>query len=308
MPALAAAVSIIFTGLTILDVRNVAQKKVDVLVLQRPVAAPSDYYDNAVIPKHVAFVRFDCGDVIDGDCASTDPTRRNPDFIFTRQKSDASGVQKSVTYGVIVLDRDDVDFDLGSQTATPIQATLISKSGKAEVPSLSALCRRCGPMLGREMPAVGGIVHVTTGSLTVPDAADDGAEWCVRDDLRVHSAKCRKTLPQEVLLDVGVAHPKITLTFSDMDNADVRSLPLDKKGVGSIEIMIGSVPLDDLLNLGNIHERSDHHFEIYYDMMNGKVPAHPPIPHLVRPAAHAHVASNIEPLFVMGGNCPPVKP
>src|SRR5438874_1710400 len=176
MPALSAAVAtIVFTGLTILDVRNVSQKKVDVMVLQRPEAAPSDYYDDAVIPKHIAFIRFDCNDVTDHDCASLDPSRRNPDLIFTREKTLSGGVQKT-TYGVIILDREEVTLNLLGQTAPDIQANLSSTSNKAQVPSLRAICRRCGPLLNANVPSVGGLVHLTTGKLFVRDDQDNGAQ------------------------------------------------------------------------------------------------------------------------------------
>lgn len=299
----AAVVSVVFTGLSMFDLRD--KSKVDVLVMQRPQAAMSDYYEEAFIPKHVAFVRFRCVDTATNCKLTADPTLRQPNLTFFRQDPFMGSAQDEL-YGLIVLDRETVQFQFAGEDLDELSGReLESSSKKAKVPSIKTACKKCGDLLEPDAPAVGGVVTFSNGALSIDSGQDFGPSWCIRGD-KPKGPACSGVLPQEVRLDFkGLHQAKTKLVFKDSDGFE-RTLELANQ-TATLDLMIGSAPLDDLLHMGNVHEQVDHHFEVYYDMF-AKVPNHPPIPHLVRMGPSLMQQKNaVESLFIHGGNCPPVK-
>jgi hypothetical protein len=289
-------VTIVLTGLALIDNRTYAttHREAHLLLVQRTYTAPSTFYDGVVVPKHVAFIMFDMKQL------SSTPGNRKPTIKVAGPDNAEFGV---------VLMRDGVGVTMQYTQPLPLLPTPLDVSlcipdtePKICVPTLKSVCPGCDTRLDPGSPSIGASVHLKQGVLNVDGHEQYRALWCVESESDFRG--CR-IMPQQLRLKETAS--AVTFTFGD------RSSPLtlayqDAHGVyQDVDVLMGSVPLEELLGEHETHQGVDHHFEAYYDLIDGEVPLRPAVPVKVQGDRSPYGHQGVIPLFVHSGNCPPLS-
>jgi hypothetical protein len=256
-------------------------------------AAPYGY----VLPEHYAYVKVRTADV---DNFSTATNPRFPDFVYRAE-------QGTTEFALYALHGDTIAVNGTNLLPDPLDICnkdVCPKTGYDLIPHQNDVCPDCGPLSNRYLLArpepglVAARMTLDRGTLTSANL-DEKSEWSFEPfRFKFEGVKYHKQfIADQAVLKLN-ADGAVRLTVTPFDNNPLRTLTLDLKPDAKVEI--GNLMLDDILPTRNPHaaEAVDIHFALFYPMLNGSVPADPPIPHRVTfpPAKPGGPRANCVPL------------
>jgi hypothetical protein len=285
-------IEVLFTGIVYLLGSD--SSTVNVVLPNASLSASAPF--GHAISDHFAYIKI-ARKYIDDASYQTALGIRAPDFL----------VQSPIgePFVVYVLDGEQIDLAAMNMTPLPTKICSVPPCGTdrviyANVAHRELICPGCGKLdqvylSSKEPTFVSGRMAITAGRLSA--IKPDTAEWVFQPAVSRFSNATYKhqAVAEKVALDVS-ADSAFTLALTRFDATTTIALLLQT----GASVEIGNLPLADLVGLMLPCEESvDHHFGLYYAMLQRPVPHDPPIPHRV----------NLPTCPPTGGprqNCPPL--
>jgi len=294
-------ITIIFTGIVYLMSTHSANKLEAIL----PRITESSGAYRSMVEPHVAYVTFAKSDIANSIVAFN---ARPPDFTFLPGGAGSERV-------VYVLRGDELMLS-ASSALTPAFEVCRADGGNCtinegakrfsygKVAHRDKICKDCtlDPSYQKQSREIVAAHMVTTVGTLYAREVDKTIDWTFepgKNKFKGEAIDHKGGLAESVALDVKTTATTVFLKLKPFAGNNAAEVTLEFK-TGS-EIEIGNMPLADVLHLQTEFgeaETEDPHFALYYLMMNGPIPADPPIPHRA-PKDRGTAAGH-------GGNCPPL--
>lgn len=293
---MATTITIFFTGLCYLSNQGAA---VNVVFPNASVSRVAETREadgtQMIIPSHRVYLRYRLDQVSGGNTT--------PNVKFTRK--DLNG--QDVLYAAYLLSGELVDVKMSPDGSQPLAfaSTSVTPSSpptkKDRLPFSmvvnirSDVTKNAGkpkPNVLNPLPAdvavVAGRLDIKLGNLAA-SFVNSSQVWRFKPD--ADNPTRDFILPQAVAWDVKTTTDEVTFAFTPIapNMPPAHSLTLKENGK-PLDIEFGNAPIDDLVT-SNPRQSPDHHFEVYYSLLDAR-PAYLVVPH-------------IRVLSPEGGNCPP---
>lgn len=288
---------IIFTGILYLLGPNDAGN-VKVIVPAIPAAtAPHGH----IIPSHTAYLKVLASNVKSGSFP--------PDIVVTR-----SGVAENIYFlGDIGGDEkrgQDVVSVSSSAKDVPAGLSICKEDPCADSNRLSytkhiaqrrVVCPECPKLAAayrtsKDSHVVSATMMLDRGYLAAGKPANKGDAWPEWEFRPAgHGGNEHHTAPKMTLSERVSVDMKSDGTFSfTLQGDETRAIHLT---AGNVTVEIGNTPAEDLILPPHHRETVDHHFAMFYQMLDAPRPVHPPVPHRVIPDPKKKLT--------IRDNCPP---
>jgi hypothetical protein len=243
------------------------------------------------IPRHVAFIRI--------KKEAIESSNRPVTLTYN------DGADQNVYFlnreSIAVAGMENTDLEI------PTAVALADFKPLSAVPKLEDFCPTCKPLSQTDFDApdtrhVAGRIDFTAGKVLAGALSPCNA-WNFDAEFG-YPAHVQRVMPRQIHVALTVAeNNKITITtkaLPGVDPAKVTPTTITLKSNENAEVMIGSASIEDAAGVGLGHglDRVDHHFELFYYLLERSNTAKHPLPIADPSCAAFHRASGID--------CPPV--
>jgi hypothetical protein len=171
------------------------------------------------------------------------------------------------------------------------------------VPHTQAFCPTCRLLTSSDFDTpdlrhVGGRLDIRVGVVAAQALSPCGI-WNFDAEFG-YPAHVEGNMPREVAIDFEV-QTQFVLKTSSLPGVQSPTPPATikfKPGV-PVQVVIGSATIEDILKLGITHDKIDHHFELFYYLLERSNAAHHPLPVADPSCTNFHRLNGVD--------CPPVQ-
>jgi len=295
-------VTVFFTGIVYLAGR---QNAIEVIVprFQDEIVAR-----HVAVPEHVPFLKVAMEDIPN---FASETANRPPDFVLKARGDD-------IAYAYFVLRNETLKLngiDANKNPLKVVQQTMPDCCGGQDtdasrrvrqpfglVAARQKVCSTCGPLrvdYTVDGPHVAARMSFAVGRFAAAFLPDD--VWTFKA-MRMEfqgDSQFNSKIAEAVAADFVIPGNVLVITLSGSQSQQVKPLKLTFGNNRKVNVWIGNMPATDILVTSpeREDETEDHHFLLYYTMLQPPIPDDPPIPHR---APHPRRSGAI-----VGSNCPP---
>lgn len=241
-----------------------------------------------VIPRHRAFIRVRKDQIANPG--------RIPDLEYI-------AVGDTATSYVFFLDGEKIEIEGASNTKLEFPATVPPKAPFAMVPHVQDFCRTCRLLTLAEFDTpdirhVGARLDIQVGDVTA-QALTDCEKWHFEAEFG-YPAHNRGAIPREVAVDLAITN-QLVLKMSPLPRSTKLPYTITFRSSIPVQVTVGSATLEDILGFAGPHgvDRTDHHFELFYYLLERSNQARHPLPVQDPSCTDFHRLNGVD--------CPPVQ-
>lgn len=296
-----ATATVVFTGMVYLATVNQPPTLIKAVVSH----SDSEHVSTrgGVIPRHVAFIKVN-KDFVDMD---TTKTTRKASLLLKKDPPIMNPPGDTLVY---ILNSEKIaisNFTDAPPVVFRAPASALEARFDDAVPRAGAFCPTCRilttPQLDTtpDITKIGARVDITAGSV-IARALSPCNSWTF-DAEPNYPPDVQTKLAREVAVDLTTTTDPLVFSFTPLPGSSTTPSKITFKP-GAIEIIIGSASIEDIVGLTLLPhapvDLTDHHFELFYYLMEGSNMARHPLPVADRSCPPPH--------SVGGVDCPPVRP
>jgi hypothetical protein len=293
-----ATATVVLTGLVYLSIAT-TPSSLRAVLMQSEHERVSTH--GGTIPRHHAFISVSASSVVTGAA-----TNRDPDFVVNNTPTDPTTLTN-----VYILQNESVALSGFDKASNPLQfptpSISTSASFAAGVPKVGEFCPTCRPYSAADLDApdlrhVGGRMDLTNGTV-ISTAITANCTWSFAAEFGYPAFVQTKVAKQvEVSYKLAIGE-RLVINTTPLPGTKTGAKPSKITFLPDAKVTIGSSSIADLVD-AHVHpvvvsDHTDHHFELYYYLLERSNAAKHPLPEASSACPSPH--------RVGGVDCPPVQ-